>query len=105
MNPFRLTKLGESHLLRGNSSRVSSIGRLDLGRGVLCPTSSGEPDQFRGCFGAERQGWELVHSAPCRAGATFLEDTDLGDFAVEQFPASSSVLQVDVQRQNWVLRI
>lgn len=81
MNRFRLVKLGEFCLLRRNCSIVSSTGRLDLGRGVPCPTSSGEPYQSGGCSGAEKQGWDLVHSALCRAGATFLEVKDLGTLA------------------------
>ena len=52
-----------------------------MGRGVPCSTSPGEPYQSRGCSGAEKQGWDLVHSALCRAGATFLEVKDLGALA------------------------
>lgn len=81
VNRFTLVKLGEFCLLRRNCSIVSSTGRLDLGRGVPCPTSSGEPYQSRGCSGAEKQGWDLVHSALGRAGATFLEVKDPGTLA------------------------
>lgn len=81
VNRFRLVKLGRILSAEKKLFNSEFYRQVDLGRGVSCPTSSGEPYQSGGCSGAEKQGWDLVHSALCRAGATFLEVKDLGTLA------------------------